>query len=79
ETEGQCVRCLEPVTGTASVYLTELFAYPDSVTDETTDADEMHRIVDDKLDLEQAIIDAVALDLPATPLCSDDCPGLCPE
>ena len=47
ETEGQCVRCLEPIAGTASVYLTELYAYPDSVTDETTDADEIHRIVDD--------------------------------
>ncbi|HEY9314010.1 DUF177 domain-containing protein [Williamsia sp.] len=79
ETEGQCVRCLESVSGTASVYLTELFAYPDSATDATTDADEMHRIVDDKIDLEQAIIDAVGLDLPNTPLCSENCQGLCPE
>ena len=79
ETEGQCVRCLEPIAGTSSVYLTELFAYPDSVTDETTDADEVHRIVDDTNDLEQASVDAVALDLPNAPLCSPDCPGLCPE
>lgn len=79
ETEGQCVRCLEPIAGTASVYLTELYAYPDSATDETTDADEIHRIVDDRIDLEQAVVDAVALDLPNAPLCRPECQGLCPE
>ncbi|MGW5521620.1 YceD family protein [Gordonia sp. NPDC003950] len=77
ETEGQCSRCLEPLDGTVTVFLTELFAYPDSETEQTTDADEVHRIVDDRIDLEQSIIDAVALELPMSPLCSDDCPGLC--
>ncbi|WP_240498078.1 DUF177 domain-containing protein [Williamsia sp. 1135] len=79
ETEGQCVRCLEPIAGTASVYVTELYAYPNSATEQTTDAEDIHRIVDDKIDLEQAVVDAVALDLPNTPLCRPDCPGLCPE
>ncbi len=79
ETEGQCSRCLEPVDGTVTVFLTELFAYPDSETEQTTDADDVHRLVDDRLDLEQSIIDAVALELPMSPLCSEDCEGLCPE
>lgn len=79
ETEGQCARCLEPVDGTVTVFLTELFAYPDSETEQTTDADDVHRLVDDRLDLEQSIIDAVALELPMSPLCSEDCEGLCPE
>ncbi len=79
ETEGQCSRCLEPIDGTVTVFLTELFAYPDSATEQTTDAEDVHRVVDDHLDLEQPIIDAVALELPMSPLCSEDCEGLCPE
>ncbi|MHC3001163.1 metal-binding protein [Gordonia sp. GN26] len=77
ETVGQCSRCLEPIDGTVTVFLTELFAYPDSVTHQTTEEDDVHRIVDDRIDLEQAIIDAVALELPMSPLCSEDCEGLC--
>ncbi|MFT4396260.1 YceD family protein [Gordonia lacunae] len=77
ETVGQCSRCLEPVDGTVTVFLTELFAYPDSATEQTTDADDIHRIADDRIDLEQSIIDAVALELPMSPLCSADCQGLC--
>ncbi|WP_185981958.1 YceD family protein [Gordonia rubripertincta] len=77
ETEGQCSRCLEPIDGTVTVFLTELFAYPDSVTEQTTEEDDVHRIVDARIDLEQSIIDAVALELPMSPLCSEDCPGLC--
>lgn len=77
ETVGQCARCLEPLDGTVTVFLTELFAYPGSETEQTTDADEIHRIVDDRIDLEQPVIDAVALELPMSPLCSDDCAGLC--
>lgn len=77
ETVGQCSRCLEPIDGTVTVFLTELFAYPDSATEQTTDADDIHRIADDRIDLEQSIIDAVALELPMSPLCSEDCQGLC--
>ncbi|MGV9712333.1 YceD family protein [Gordonia sp. NPDC003424] len=79
ETDGQCARCLEPLDGTVTVFLTELFAYPDSETEQTTDAEDIHRLVDDRIDLEQSIIDAVAMELPLSPLCSDDCPGLCTE
>ncbi|WP_245549791.1 YceD family protein [Gordonia effusa] len=79
DTEGQCSRCLEAVEGTVNVFLTELFAYPDSETVQTTDADEVSRIDDDRIDVEQAVIDAVGLELPLSPLCSDDCAGLCPE
>lgn len=78
-TAGECARCLQPVTGEVEVELTELFAYPDSTTDATTDDDEMGRVVDDTVDLEQAIVDAVGLALPLSPLCEPDCPGLCPD
>ncbi|MBJ7336328.1 DUF177 domain-containing protein [Mycolicibacterium sp.] len=79
-TAGECARCLTPVTGDVEIYLTELFAYPDSATEATTDDDdEVGRVVDDTVDLEQPIIDAVGMQLPFSPLCRDDCPGLCPE
>lgn len=78
-TEGECSRCLEPTNGELELWLTELFAFPDSVTDETTDEDEAHRVVDDLIDLEPVLVDAVGLALPLQPLCSEDCPGLCPE
>ncbi|KUH69505.1 hypothetical protein AU184_21450 [Mycolicibacterium novocastrense] len=78
-TTGDCARCLTPVTGDVEIQLTELFAYPDSATDETTEADEVGRVVDDTVDLEQPIIDAVGLALPFAPLCGPDCAGLCPD
>lgn len=78
-TTGECARCLTTVSGRVQVDLTELFAYPDSLTDETTDEDEVGRVVDDTVDLEQSIIDAVGLELPFSPVCRADCPGLCPE
>ncbi|MDD7813891.1 DUF177 domain-containing protein [Mycobacterium sp. CSUR Q5927] len=78
-TAGECARCLQPLTGDIEVELTELFAYPDSTTDATTDDDEIGRVVDEAVDLEQAIVDAVGLALPLSPLCDPDCPGLCPD
>jgi uncharacterized protein len=78
-TVGECVRCLTEVSGRVQVGLTELFAYPDSTTEATTEEDEVGHIVDDTIDLEQSIIDAVGLDLPFAPVCRPDCPGLCPE
>ncbi|WP_332519435.1 YceD family protein [Speluncibacter jeojiensis] len=79
DTEGECSRCLEPTSGELELSLTELFAYPDSVTDETTDEDEAHRVVDELIDLEPVVVGAVGLALPLQPLCSEDCLGLCPE
>lgn len=78
-TTGECSRCLTGITGEIEVELTELFAYPDSATDNTSEEDELGRVVDDAVDLEQAICDAVGLALPLSPLCSPDCPGLCPD
>ena len=73
---GECSRCLESFTDHIDVDLTELYAYPDSVTDDTADEDEVTRIVDERIDLEPAVRDAVLLELPVTPLCRDDCPGV---
>ena len=77
--DGECVRCLTELTDELTVEVGELFAYPDSVTDETTDDDELPRVVGDHVDVEQTVRDAVVLALPLSPLCTDDCAGLCPE
>ena len=77
-TRGECSRCLEPVTGDVEIALTELFAYPDSLTESTTEDDEVGHVVDSCVNLEQPIVDAVGMALPFAPLCRDDCPGLCP-
>jgi DUF177 domain-containing protein len=76
---GECVRCLDDLDDEVTVEIGELFAYPDSATDETTDEDELPRVVGEHVDVEQTVRDAVTLALPLAPLCADDCPGLCPE
>jgi uncharacterized protein len=76
---GECGRCLRPISDTLTVTLQELYAYPDSTTDETAEDDEVGRIQGDLFDLEPALRDAVVLALPNNPLCRTDCPGLCSE
>lgn len=76
---GQCSRCLDLLTDQLEVELIELFAYPDTATDGTTDPDEVSRVVDGLIDLEPVVRDAVLLALPQAPLCREDCLGLCPE
>lgn len=74
---GECSRCLEPITDDVIVDLQELFAYPNSATDETAEQDEVSRLVGSLLDLAPVLRDAVVLALPLVPLCREDCPGLC--
>jgi uncharacterized protein len=75
---GECARCLEPLTSSTEVSFQELYRYlPDPGEDEN---DVEERFLDgDFLDLEPAFRDAVVLALPLSPLCRDDCPGLCAE
>ena len=75
---GECARCLDPLTSTIEVSFQELYRYlPDPDEDEDDGED---RFLDgDFLDLEPAFRDAVVLALPLSPLCRDDCPGLCAE
>jgi len=71
---GECTRCLGRIERSETVELQELFVYDDDDVDEET-----HRLVGDLLDLEPVLRDAVVLAMPFNPLCSPDCPGLCPE
>jgi len=74
---GECARCLEPFTGGLEVELQQLFTYPGNEAD--SDDDEIGRLVDDCVDLEPLLRDAVVLALPLAPACREDCPGLCQQ
>jgi uncharacterized protein len=74
---GSCARCLEPVEDTLELDVQELFAYAGSTTEATSEEDEVRRVEGDFLDLEPMVRDAVVLALPLSPVCSEDCSGLC--
>ena len=74
---GSCARCLEPFDDTVELDVQELYAYEGSTTDETSDEDEVRLVENDRIDLEPMVRDLVVLALPLSPVCSDDCQGLC--
>jgi uncharacterized protein len=78
--EGECVRCLDPISDDMEAWFQELYVYDDrdSHVDEDEE-DEVRRLEGDLLDLEPLLRDSVVLALPFQPLCRDDCPGLCIE
>lgn len=64
--DGDCARCLEPLSLPVEVEFAELFAYP---ADEPFD----HELAGDLLDLEPVVRDAVVLALPFQPVHVDGC------
>jgi uncharacterized protein len=75
---GECARCLEPISDSFDVEFQELFVYPDTRSGGHAEDDE-RRLEGDLIALESVLRDTVVLDLPLSPLCRDDCPGLCAE
>lgn len=71
---GECSRCLTRFEDEESYDLQELYFYPEREAEE-----DASWIEDEMIDLEPALRDAVVLDLPFSPLCRDDCLGLCPD
>lgn len=76
--DGECARCLEPISDEIEARFQELFVYTENQTSHDED-DEVSTLEGDLVDLEPLLRDAVVLALPFQPLCEDDCPGLCPE
>lgn len=77
---GECGRCLTAVSDELAVPVQELFLYPEASADHASDpgeVDELPQLVGDLLDLGPTLRDAVVLALPLTPLCREDCQGLC--
>ena len=81
--EGQCSRCLRDIALDEDESVAELVFYPERkaafVADGDEEADEFPEILDDHIDLEPILRDAVVIGLPFRPLCRPDCPGLCSE
>ncbi|WP_408608301.1 YceD family protein [Actinocorallia populi] len=75
---GECARCLDEISFTMEIEFQELFVYDDTRSAAEADEDE-RRLEGDLFDLEPVLRDAVVLALPLSPLCQDDCPGLCAE
>lgn len=71
---GVCSRCLNEFDLDDTFDFQELFFYPGREADE-----DAYWVEEESVDLEGVLRDAVVLELPFTPLCRDDCSGLCPE
>ncbi len=71
---GECRRCGGPVSGIVAAEVRERYA-PAGGADRDEEA---YPLVGDELDLEPLARDAVLLELPLAPLCTEDCLGLCP-
>ncbi|MCX5416896.1 MULTISPECIES: YceD family protein [unclassified Streptomyces] len=87
--EGECVRCLEPLTVEVEADFQEMFSYPDAddrnrsrtadPVDDAEDDEDRFFLEDDSFDLEPVLRDAVVLALPLQPVCKETCAGLCSE
>ena len=91
--KGECIRCLDPVEITVERKIQELYRYEPSKDSgkkgkkaKRTPEDDIDLEADDELwmdgnvmDLERPIRDAIVLELPVNPLCSEDCRGLCQQ
>lgn len=88
--EGQCMRCLEPVEFEIERWIQELYRYaPEkahtkaerkraAAEEDYLDLTDEYLMDGEIMDLAGPIRDAIILSLPINPLCSEDCPGLCP-
>lgn len=76
---GECARCLDPVSLSVDTEFSQLFTYPGN-EEQTDEADgDVSALDGDLANIMQSVVDAVGLGLPFKPLCTADCPGLCPE
>jgi len=93
--KGECIRCLDPVEITVERKIQELYRYEPtnekggkrkkhSLRTDTSDEIDLDAVDElwldgNEMNLEIPIRDAVVLDLPINPLCSESCLGLCPD
>ena len=87
EVLAECARCLDPLTWSDSTSFVELFLYPETdsrgrelavaVTEISDSESAPHFVTNDCVDLEDNVRDAIVLELPLKPLCSESCEGLC--
>ena len=85
---GECTRCLDRIELELDEQFHELYIYERDPRAKkgkhrqekeiiVEDEDEVLMVEEDRIDLEPPIRDALILNLPVNPLCSEDCLGLC--
>ena len=72
----RCARCLTEETRPFTVEIGELVT-PVATDPEEAD-DDGYALVEDQIDIDQIVRDAVGVEMPFAPLCRPDCQGLCP-
>lgn len=79
---GTCVRCLKTLRSEYELHVVDTFMTEDAVIEnDDVDADahdedeEIHRVIDNTIDLEQTIINEAVLNLPFNPTCEGGCAG----
>ncbi len=93
EIVGECSRCLSPIRDRICARAEDLCVYGEEPrshrsrssgqsgsSEPAVSGDEsLWCVVDDRVNLEPCVRDALALAIPLSPLCDSDCPGLCSE
>ena len=82
---GECARCAQEIKREISESFAQLVYYPQNVAalaaagDEAAIDGDLMQLMDNHVNLEPIIRDAIILGMPLQPLCQPDCLGLCPE
>jgi DUF177 domain-containing protein len=72
----RCARCLTEETRPFTVEIAELGT---AVAPDPDDADgDGYALVEEQIDIDQIVRDAIGVEMPFAPLCRPDCQGLCP-
>lgn len=71
--EGECRRCLRPVSGPLECGVREVYRRGGGDEEGTYPMDE------DRLNLREMVLDSLFVALPVLPLCRPDCAGICPR
>ena len=75
--EAECGRCLEDMRQDVASEVVELFRDPAEI-DPDDELEAGYEIRDAQIDLDVLVRDALAPALPYSPVCDEDCKGLCP-
>lgn len=80
--QGECVRCLKELTPTETIRISEVFSASDDFIagdvespEDVGSGDEIARVVDNTVDLEQAFVNEAGLSWPFNPTCQPECAG----
>jgi uncharacterized protein len=71
----RCARCLTEETRPFTVEIGELVT---PGTDPEEVDDDGYALVDEQIDIDQIVRDAIGVEIPFAPMCRPDCQGLCP-